>query len=205
MKVTGSSSFYATLLTLLSLGSAWGFSLSPLTTTTTSSSTTQLGSYYSRRGGYGRGSYGSSWDDDYAGSSFLQGNMVNDPYAFERGYDRNKDDIKISPYSMYDDDYYGLYDNYYGRSSYGRRISPYYNEDYSNVNYYNNGYNNNFYSPYRRNNYYGNSYYNNYNDGYYRGGGNGYYNNNNNGYGYNNGYYNRNNRYYGGNGGGYRW
>ena len=169
MKVT-----FSFALVLLCLGSAWSFVVPQ---TKTSSTSTKLDVYSGR-------SYYS--DDAYStGSSFLQGNMVNDPYAFERRYDRNKDDVRIDPW--------GWRDNvYYGRGSYERRMSPYYNDDY----YYGNGYNN------YNNGYYGGGYnqgygpYRNggYNNGYY---GNGYNNNGYNNYGGRNGY---NNNYGGRNG-----
>ena len=158
-------------LVFLSLGTAWGFVASPLTSKVTTKTQLDMYTTYGDR---------SSWDGAYTlGSSFLQGNMVNDPYAFERRYDRNnKDDVRIDPWGYWRDG------SYYGRSSLGRRLSPYYNENY-NGNYYNMGYGNDYYNGY-------NGYGGYYNNGYYN---NGYYNNGyGGGYGYNR--YNRYNPYY---------
>jgi hypothetical protein len=128
MMKTTSLNLVALLLAMF--GSASEAFVSPATKTTAApKSTTQVN--------YGYISYGdrTSWDGSYTlGSSFLQNNMFNDPYAFERRHDRNnKDDIKR----------WGYYDDltYHGVSSLGKRQSPMYIEDGY-------GYGYNYYSPY---------------------------------------------------------
>ena len=109
-------SFYLALV-LMSLGSAWGF-VTPSTKTpvVTQSTTTSLDMAWTTYGDR------TSRDGSYSlGSSFLQGNMFNDPYAFERRYDRNsKDDVKIDPWGYWGEG------AYYGVSSFGKRLSPFY-------------------------------------------------------------------------------
>ena len=129
---------------------------------------------------------------------------MNDGYSGMRLWDRNRDDVQISPYNMwgsgprylYQDGMYDRMDSYgYG----GRRLRPYspyyggrynnnYNNGYYNNGYYNNGYGYNGYGGYGYNNYYRGPYRND----YY--GGNRYYNN---GY-YRNPYYAEDGGYYGG-------
>ena len=102
------------LIVFLSLGAAWGF-VAPQIKTTSTKSLTQVDMAWTTYGDR------TSRDGSYTlGSSFLQGNMVNDPYSFERRHDRNtKDDVRVDPWG-----YWRGQDvsSYYGRSSYGKRL-----------------------------------------------------------------------------------
>ena len=97
---------------------------------------------------------------------------MNDGYSGMRRWDRNRDDVQISPYgySMWNSPRYLYQDGFHDRmDSYGRR--PYYagyGGRYNNNYYYNDYYNNDtgyYRGPYR-NDYYGGQRY--YNNGYYR-------------------------------------
>lgn len=121
MMKTSPLCFFLTLLSFFGTASAFAPPHVKVTAkTVTKESPTQVN--------WGYTTYGdrTSWDGSYTlGSSFLQGNMFNDPYAFERRYDRNnKDDIKR----------WGYYDDitYHGASSYMKRQTPYgfYNDYY---------------------------------------------------------------------------
>lgn len=110
------SAFYLAIVAVsLSLTVAWGFALpSPRTSR---AATTQLEMSYYR--GY----------DDYSlGSSFLLENQMNDAYSSQRMFDRNRDDIHYSPYSMSTPRY--AYGDYYGGGMYGGGMGGMYGGGY---------------------------------------------------------------------------